>query len=449
MTCIDPRLVPRSLTFIVALYLTTIAGSQTLGAQAATDLPPIGRDSVTIVAGPEYAAGGFHRTLLGDNYRDIWTTRIKVPVLDLRTFAGGLKPGKLGGGLQTRSIRFFAPDSSEWVFRSVLKVGRVLSKQYDHTIIAYIFADYGSASHPTGAIAALPFQEIAGILAPSPRLAVMPDDPILGKYRKEFAGMLGEIEQYPTVPNNGAAFANASDIIDSDKLLEKINEDPGERVDARALLTARLMDMFMGDNDRHPGQWKWARMGKKGTTPWEPIARDRDKVFVSYGGTIGNLARLALPALVKFNGTYSNPTALFANAMDFDRRVLSGLDKSVWDSTAESLTRTLSDAEIDKAIATLPPQYAPTSLRLDATLRERRNNLKAEADNYYQVLSSVVDIQGTDENDDATIVRNADGSVNVGLSSAKKQVRTSHADSCLMRRKRFAFIFMKVTTELS
>ncbi|HZK77602.1 MAG TPA: BamA/TamA family outer membrane protein, partial [Gemmatimonadaceae bacterium] len=43
----------------------------------------------------------------------------------------------------------------------------------------------------------------------------------------------------------------------------------------------------------------------------------------------------------------------------------------------------------------------------------------AAADNYYSILTSVVDVHGTDADDKATIVRNADGSVDVGLSSAK------------------------------
>jgi hypothetical protein len=412
----DPARPARTLAPILALGMTLVVCARAGSAQTTADMT-IGHDSVTIVAGPDYAAGGFHRSLLGDNYRDVWTTAIKVPILDLKGFDGGLTPTKTGGGLQTRSLRFVAPDSSEWVFRSVHKSSDVLGKQYKHTVISYIFHDYGSASHPVSNIPAAVMLGDAGLLRPIPRLAIMPDDPVLGKYRKEFAGMLGTIEEYPTAPKKGKAFADADDIIDSDKLLEKINKDPREQIDQHAMLTAVLMDLFLGDNDRHPDQWKWARTGKKSDAMWEPIGRDRDKVFVSYGGAFGSLARLALPALVKFSGSYSSPTALFANAVDFDRRMLSGLDKAAWDSTAESLMRTLSDAEIDKAIATLPPQYAPTSLRLDATLRERRNGLKAEADHYYGILSSVVDVQGTDEDDDATIVRNADGSVSISLAS--------------------------------
>ena len=33
--------------------------------------------------GPQYAAGGFHRAMLGSSYRALWTTPIEVEVLDL------------------------------------------------------------------------------------------------------------------------------------------------------------------------------------------------------------------------------------------------------------------------------------------------------------------------------------------------------------------------------
>ena len=246
----------------------------------------VGTDSVVVVPGDIFKAGSFHRFLLGDNYRDEWTTPIKVPVLNLRTFHGGLKPLKTGGGQQTISLRFEAPDGSEYVFRSVKKRFSTLSDQYKGTIIWYIVGDEGSASHPLGAIAADQLQTAAGVLHPHPAVALMPDDPLLGEFRKEFAGMLGMVEEYPAVPKKGVAFANASKIIDSQDLLDRINMDAENPIDARALLTARMMDMLLGDNDRHPDQWAWARFGEHNEAPWEPIPRDRDKVFVSYEGPV-------------------------------------------------------------------------------------------------------------------------------------------------------------------
>jgi len=387
-----------------------------LDAQLPTDkLPEIGRDSVVVIAGSDFAAGRVHRWLLGNNYRDAWTTPIKVPVLDLHLFAGGLEPRKSGGGFKTISLTFVAPDSTEWVFRSVHKHEGVLPKEFEGTVIWYIFSDGFSASHPTGFRAAEPLMDAVGELHPRARLAVMPDDPALGKFRKEFAGMLGAIERRPLVPKGAPAFAGAGKIINSEKLLEDVDSDPFAQVDARALLTARLVDLVLGDNDRHPNQWKWARFGKKDDVRWIPIGVDHDKAFLSYGGILIKLARIAVPSLVTFDSTLPSPTALFHNAMEFDRRLLGGLDKSVWDSVATSVSTRLTNAVIDSSMRMMPGEYAPSLGQISSKLKARRSHLQATADNYYATLSRVVDIHGTDSADKATVVRAGDGLVDVQI----------------------------------
>jgi hypothetical protein len=401
------------LTLTAALAMSAVSSAAAQNPTARN----VGRDSVVVVPGEIYKAGSFHRFFLGDNYRDIWTTPIKVPVLDLRRFHGGLKPTKKGGGAQTVSLRFEAADGSEWAFRSVRKGFSILPEQYRGTIIWYIVRDEGSASHPLGAIAAAPIQTVAGVLHPTPTVAMMPDDPVLGEFKDEFAGMLGELEEHPTVPDKGPAFAGADKIIGSDTLLDRINTDPKTRVDAIALLTAREFDLLIGDNDRHPDQWKWARLGKKDDAPWEPIATDRDKAFVSYEGLIMSIARFFQPSLITFGKEYPNPTHLFANAGEFDRRMLGSLDRSVWDSVATSLMERITDPVIDNALRALPPEYANNSREISAKLKARRNGLRGVADRYYHELWRVADIHGTDADDQAIVVRSGDGLVDVRIRS--------------------------------
>jgi hypothetical protein len=382
--------------------------------------PAVGTDSVVVKAGERYAAGSFRRSLLGNNYRDLWTTPIKVPVLDLGAFAGGLKPLKAGGGKQAKSLRLVTKDSSEYVFRPILKTMLILDEQFKGTIVWSIFRDQGSASHPTGALAAAQMLDATGVIHATPIVAVMPDDSILGEFRKDVGRVLGTIEEYPSTPHDARGFPGAAEIVDSDELLERINKDPENQIDPRAFLTARLMDMLLGDNDRHPGQWKWARVRKDHDAPWEPIPRDRDKVFVSYEGLLLKLARLAQPSLVTFGPTYSPPSALFRNAMEFDRRLLATLDKSVWDSVATTLTRTITDSVIDRAFRAMPTEYAASSRGIARTLKTRRDHLREAADHYYGILWTVADVHATDADDRATILRSADGAVDISLRSGKK-----------------------------
>ena len=50
-----------------------------------------------------------------------------------------------------------------------------------------------SAAHPFGALVAAPLLDAVGVLHVDPQLRVMPDDPRLGEFRAEFAGMLARL----------------------------------------------------------------------------------------------------------------------------------------------------------------------------------------------------------------------------------------------------------------
>ena len=116
---------------VLSVAMLTTAKSAVLAAQDGggwarpqiTPAPAPGVTTVTVEPGAHYQASGLHRFFIGGTYRDLWTTPIRVPVLDLETFAGGLHSPKLGGGNQTRSLHFTAADGTEYDFRSVDKDG--------------------------------------------------------------------------------------------------------------------------------------------------------------------------------------------------------------------------------------------------------------------------------------------------------------------------------------
>jgi len=394
----------------VALFLCTFLplSAQSQGASS----PPAIKDTV-LAANKGYEAGGFQRLMMGDTYRDLWTTPIRAPILDLRRFAGGLRPTKRGGGAESHNLRFMAADSSEYVFRTIHKTLLDLPKEFDRTIIRSLILDARSASYPTAPRVAPPFLDDIDVLHPTPIVVVLPNDPILGEFREEFGGLLGTIEEFPSTPHPAPPFARALDIIDTEHLLEGINRDPSYQVNARTMLTVRLVDFLVNDNDRHPGQWKWARLRPNGE--WLPISRDRDKVFLSYDGLLLKLAKFAIPSLVSFDSTYPPGSALFENAVEFDRRLLGSLDKAVWDSVAATIVQRVTDPVIDEAIRALPREYAASFPEISGKLKARRDHLPEAATEYYQYLFRIADIHGTDADERATVVRSSDGYVEVRI----------------------------------
>src|SRR5512139_3727171 len=151
--------------------------------------------TVTQAAGAPYRAGPLYRFFLGAHWRDAWTTPIEVPVLDLGTFDGGLRPLREGGSLQTTSLRFKSGNSRTWAFRSVDKDStRALDPDTRASWIGDVAQDQTSAAYPVGALIVAPLLEAAGILHATPQLFVLPDDPRLGKL-SAFAGLLGLLEE--------------------------------------------------------------------------------------------------------------------------------------------------------------------------------------------------------------------------------------------------------------
>ncbi|HEV8150738.1 MAG TPA: BamA/TamA family outer membrane protein, partial [Gemmatimonadales bacterium] len=253
-----------------------------------------------------------------------------------------------------------------------------------------------------------------GLLHVTPILTVLPDDSLLGEFRQEFAGTLGMIEAYPTKPDDAPGFAGAAELIDSDSLRQLLQKDPRTRVDAGAYLTARLMDVFLNDSDRHPGNWKWARMRSIPGAPWLPIGRDRDKVFISYGGTVAVAGKFS-PKLITFQSSYPAIRGLIWNSLELDGRLLGGLEKPVWDSVAAVLRHKLSDQVIDAAVLAMPVEYQHSAPGLAATLKQRRDGLSEIATRIYLFLAAAPDIQASDAADRASVLRMEDGSVEVQI----------------------------------
>lgn len=392
----------RLTVFLLAGAITPVGAA----AQGGGDSLPAAR-TVRVVPGAQYDAGLLHRFLLGTRYRALWTTPIEVPVLDLATFAGGLTPTERGGGEQTKSLRFRSGDGREFAFRSVDKdPSKALPPALRNTAAAEIVRDQTSAGHPVGALVVAPILEATGVLHTQPHLFVLPEhDPGLGEFEDEFGGLLGTLEERPREADEANdGFAGATDIIHSDKLLEKLQKSLENRVTARAYLSARLVDVFLGDWDRHRDQWQWARFDDERPRRWIPIPRDRDQAFVRYDGFLLMLARASAPQLVKFGPSYSGMLGQTWNGRDLDRRLLVGLERPVWDSVARELQARLTDSVLESAVARLPPEYLPLdSARLAGALRQRRDHLLDAAAAFYGHLAGEVEVHATDEDELVTV----------------------------------------------
>jgi hypothetical protein len=369
-----------------------------------------------VAAGRHYKAGSLHRLFFGEGYRSLWQAAIEVDVLDLDTFAGGLQARKKGGGKQTHSLTFESRDGREWKFRSIDKdPSAVLPEDLRETFVDALVQDQISAAHPLGPLMVDPLADSLGILSAKHRLVLLPDSERLGVFRKEFGGTLGFIEEKiraedPVTPG----FEGFHKLLDTVELWKRLGEHPEEKVDAKALLRARLFDIFINDFDRHKDQWRWAR--RRGTQLWQPVPEDRDQAFVSYSGLVMSLVRFSQPRLVDFRANYPGIFGLTWQGRFIDRRHLSELEWKDWEEAIRFIQSHITDAIIDDAVERLPEEYRQiTSGRTAAALKGRLRQLPKVARRFYEQLAQDVEIHGSDKAEMVTIRPPGDGPIQVSM----------------------------------
>ncbi len=377
-----------------------------------------------VKAGSHYEAGSLHRFFFGEGYRSLWTSAFEVEVLDLGSFAGGLTPKKRGGGKQTASLTFECSEGRQWKFRSIDKdPSAVLPEELRDTFVDALVQDQVSAAHPLGPLVVDPLAEAAGILSAKHRLVMLPDDERLGEFRKEFALKLGFIEERiraeerPVTPG----FEDFHKLLDTVDLWKRLDEHPEEKVDAPALLRARLFDLLINDFDRHKDQWQWAR--KKGTDLWQPVPEDRDQAFVRYSGLVLSLVRPSQPRLVDFGPRYPGIFGLTWQGRFVDRRHLAELEWPQWQEAIKSIQTRINDATIDAAVSQLPEEYRQiTAGRTASALKARLKRLPEAARKFYEQLANDVEVHGTDKDDTVFVTGSNQRLVQVRMVNTKGDV---------------------------
>jgi hypothetical protein len=97
----------------LAIFLFLISGP-TLSGTAQTD-------SASASASAKFKNNNSRRFWMGSNYRKEWLALVKAPVINLSTEQGGLKPIKLGGGKQSKTLRMEDPTGRQYSLRLIEK----------------------------------------------------------------------------------------------------------------------------------------------------------------------------------------------------------------------------------------------------------------------------------------------------------------------------------------
>lgn len=348
----------------------------------------------TIAASDEFKpVAGLKKLFMGQNYRREWSQPVNMKIFDIEKEKGGLSITGLGGGKHTKSLRLKDKNGKDWVVRSVKKnpVMRVPGP-FINMVTKDLHKELNSASFPYGAMIVPGLTNALGIKAASPELFFIPDDPDLKEYRNDFANSVVMLEERITRIDDKKTKSSTEFF---GEMLKKNNHRPYEP----DVLKARLLDMLIGDFDRHMGQWEW-QVGDTGVGKiYYPIPKDRDQAFFySDGLSMRLVGSRVLPFFKGFRNTIPDIDWLSYAAKDFDRVFLTSLNADNWKSGIADFAAKLNDSVIRASVMQLPPEiFAISGETIISKLISRRNVLQKKAISYYNFISKKVNIIGSNQ----------------------------------------------------
>ncbi|WP_162053749.1 hypothetical protein [Pontibacter pamirensis] len=369
-------------------------------------------DSVTVQAGRHYKRSFLYKALWGERHRKAWSMPVTVPVLQVDTVKGGFKIEKIGGGKQSINVTMVGGDGMTYSLRTVDKRPEInLPFPLSKTFIADLVLDQTSALHPYAALVVAPLASAAGVVQATPVLVyVRPKEEKLGEHNELLSDRLYMLEEkYNDKRALIGELDEAQNIVGTGKMLKQRYSDSNHTIDELAFAKARLLDLLIGDRDRHEDQWEWAVYKEGPKHIYRTIPKDRDNAFyrIDNGLLTWLMSRKwAFRKYASFSGKYKDVKALTIKSKDIDARAMPQVTAQQFDSLARELQRSLTDEVIEQAVRRLPEAvYRLEGESLAVKLKNRRDKLDKAAREFYQVLAKEVLVIGTDEAEQFEVVR--------------------------------------------
>ena len=373
--------------------------------------------SISMPLSTKYKASASKEFFWGKHYRKEWGTIVSFPVLDMKTFKGGLTPDKLGGGHQSKSLRVIAGDGKEYVLRTVEKdLTPLVPENLRGTMIHRQANDQLSMVHPYGALIVARLAEKISIFHVNPEIVFVPNTEDLKEFRDTIGNKLCYFEERTSGKgwDHSEIAGNAEKIENTEDIVENFAKSTKYRMDQKELLKARLFDMMINDFDRHEDNWDWAKFSqvdpsgeKDSITLYKAFAKDRDHALSRVDGLLMHFIAMpwALRPLENITPRAKDVLGLNFAARDLDRQFLNEVTKEDWQHAISSIQSSLTNDAIKESLAIVPPEVSKHSGDfLEKRLIQRRDNLSQYGMKYYRKLNKYVTVTGSAKDEHFNIV---------------------------------------------
>jgi hypothetical protein len=245
-------------------------------------------------------------------------------------------------------------------------------------------------------------------------IGVISSDTSLGMYNRVFANMVVLLEEREPLGKSD----------NSAKMKKNLLKDNENRLNGKEMLRARMLDMLLGDWDRHEDQWRWFDEDKGKDKKYLAVPRDRDQVFHINQGLIPSLAskEYVLPTIRNFDAELSHSKWLLFKTGFVNAYPEMQFSHAEWMKEAEKFREAVTDSVLETGLKRLPQSvYLLDHDDLLQKLRSRRERLPAAMDHYYRFIQKVADIRLSNQSELVRIDSDSAGSLQVRVSRINKE----------------------------
>lgn len=357
-----------------------------------------------IAANPDYDGKGFlFEAFIGGHNRKYWSIESEFPVFDITEVNGGLIPVRMGGKGQSNTLHLEDADENEYVLRSVDKqAGKIWDENLKKTFALDVAQDQFSILNPYGALIIPKLANAIDVYHTNPKIYYVPNDPKLGLYGDQIGGQLGLFEEKPDNDmSHVESVGRSKEVMAYRDMIREVDGDIDHRIDQPMFARARILDMLIGDWDRHSDQWRWASFEPEDEQGkiYRPIPRDRDVAFMRMDGIIPTITKFGtFFQYQNFGDSYGNLVGLNYNSLAQTRRFTNQLTHQEWIEIAENVQENISDEVIESAVREYPKEvfekYGDETIR---HLKVRRDKLIDVVEEYYSMLSRIVSVPASNK----------------------------------------------------
>src|SRR5690606_23268646 len=175
------------------------------------------------------------------------------------------------------------------------------------------------------------------------------------------------------------------------KILAKIYNDNDDTFGTKTFQRSRMLDLFLGDWDRHGDQYRWVDELQGKNKDYRVVPRDRDQVLRLMEGILPYFVSRswAVPTIQGFGPKIKDVDYSLFKSDFLNAQPEMQLNLKDWNALSNEFVANVTDSVLVESIKSLPlSSYEIRHAELLADLKERRDAIPAEMEKHYRFINS-------------------------------------------------------------